>query len=81
MSDCGDINEDVNSECERCREAEVLDHCHGTLILHTDGAAECTDELCLRVTEVRHQLIVDCAELVEDCGCLEWLAVAYSRAS
>ncbi|NLE81024.1 MAG: hypothetical protein GX610_15860 [Rhodococcus sp.] len=71
----------MNRECGRCSEAEGLDHCHGTLILHTDGSAECTDELCVREIEARHQLIVDCADLIEGCGCAEWLAEAYSRAS
>ncbi|TQC50294.1 hypothetical protein EEB14_05050 [Rhodococcus sp. WS4] len=50
------------------RTAHVIDTCHGTLIVHTLYAAECTDESCTELSEVRHALIIDCDEL-GDCAC------------
>ncbi|WP_198163293.1 hypothetical protein [Rhodococcus sp. WMMA185] len=46
----------------------MLDACHGTLIMHELYPAECTDETCDELSEVRHALIIGCDEL-DDCGC------------
>jgi hypothetical protein len=52
--------------CARC--AEDLDHCHGTLITHTDGTAECTTPTCRNVDDSRHLTATPCAALT-DCHC------------
>lgn len=41
-----------------------LDHCHGTLILHTVGFAECSDPECREVVRYRHALVVECGAFV-----------------
>jgi hypothetical protein len=52
--------------CARC--AEDLDHCHGTLITHADGTAECTTPACRNTDGARHTALADCATLA-DCQC------------
>lgn len=54
--------------CPAC--ADELDHCHGTLIRHADGTAECTNAACATLDAARHLLLLECAELA-DCGCAE----------
>ena len=44
-----------------------LGHCHGTLVLHADGTAEC-DEVFCGSDELQHELWVACDEL--GCGCV-----------
>ena len=51
----------------RCCDA-VLDHCHGTLVLHADGTLECEHQDECGADESRHELSVTCDEL--RCGCL-----------
>ena len=46
----------------------VLEHCHGTLVRHRDGAAECTDPDCRAPGPERHELVVACVVLAA-CGC------------
>ncbi|MEV0946947.1 hypothetical protein [Rhodococcus sp. NPDC049939] len=46
----------------------MIDACDGTLIVHALYPAECTDESCVELSEVRHALIIDCGEL-DDCAC------------
>jgi hypothetical protein len=58
--------------CQAC--AEELDHCHGTLIRHHDGTAECTHHGCAVLDPARHALLAQCSELAEcaelaECGC------------
>jgi len=47
------------------------DHCHGTLIMHTDGTEECVDGRCAGVYADRHHLVVACWTMFSDCDCLE----------
>ena len=46
-----------------------LDHCHGTLINHRDGSAECTHQACASPEPLRHALRIDCTEIDGGCGC------------
>jgi hypothetical protein len=48
-----------------------IDHCHGTLIVHLDGLAECTEGGCTGLDRDRHDLTVACAEVSGGCGCVE----------
>jgi hypothetical protein len=52
-------------DCASC--IADLDHCHGTLVIHPDGAVECTEIRCFDLETERHPLTIDC-ELV-DGGC------------
>jgi len=47
-----------------------LDHCHGTLVTHSDGYSECTDPRCPDLAQVRHTLVIDCEIVQGGCGCL-----------
>ncbi|PRX45468.1 hypothetical protein B0I33_109131 [Prauserella shujinwangii] len=54
-----------------CASCEArLDHCHGTLVQHADGGAECTDGGCTGPDPVRHALLLDCASVDGGCACL-----------
>ncbi len=46
--------------CADCR-AEI-DHCHGTLVVHREGIAECTVTRCVGLDPARHSLIIDCQD-------------------
>lgn len=59
---------DTNTSCADC--AEGLDHCHGTVIAHRDGATECTEPNCAPADPVRHALVVDCADVDGGCACI-----------
>lgn len=54
-------------DCGKC--VEELDHCHGALLTHQDGAAECTDHTCVDLDPIRHSHIADCVVLAGcECG-------------
>ncbi|WP_067825604.1 hypothetical protein [Nocardia inohanensis] len=55
-------------ECSLC--AADLDHCHGTLLAHTDGALECTEPDCTDGDRIRHLFITDCSDIAGGCHCL-----------
>ncbi|MBL1073514.1 hypothetical protein JK358_03825 [Nocardia sp. 2] len=55
------------SLCSLCEAA--LDHCHGTLIVHTDLAVECTEPECDSLDQVRHPRLADCADVIGGCAC------------
>jgi hypothetical protein len=42
--------------CPDC--AGGLDHCHGTLVLQTDGTVECTDGACTATGRERHDFVL-----------------------
>ena len=48
--------------------AADLAHCHGTLVLHADGSAECDDVEVCGADESQHELWVACDQL--GCGCV-----------
>jgi hypothetical protein len=51
--------------CAECR--QDLEHCHGTAILHVDGAADCSDEPDCRLDAELHRFVISCAEV--ECYC------------
>lgn len=54
--------------CAEC--AAELDHCHGTLIHHPDGAVDCTEQECSALDPARHGLVTDCASIAGGCDCI-----------
>lgn len=57
----------MNGVCAGC--SAEIDHCHGTLILHTRSVVECTDAGCDELSAVRHRLILDCGTIDGGCEC------------
>ena len=53
------------SSCPDC--GLGVDHCHGTLIVHTDRTAECTDAACELADLLRHLFIADCIAVLGGC--------------
>lgn len=45
------------------------DHCHGTLVRHADGGAECTDPRCGGPDAMRHTFVIDCSDVDGGCDC------------
>ena len=67
-------------ECASC--AAGFDHCHGTLVVHSDGGfADCTAEDCFDDDRFRHSLVVDCFALGDGCACAVPAGITLSRAS
>jgi hypothetical protein len=58
-------------ECVSC--TRDLDHCHGTLIVHTIEFVECTELLCGDLDQTRHLAIVDCSAVDGGCDCVSVL--------
>ncbi|MUM23477.1 hypothetical protein FZI91_17475 [Mycobacterium sp. CBMA271] len=58
--------------CRDC--ARDVDHCHGTLIVHSARYAECTAADCDGPYLLRHSLVVDC--IVTQCNCENEIAQA-----
>ncbi|WP_327111648.1 hypothetical protein OHB12_26380 [Nocardia sp. NBC_01730] len=56
------------SSCLSCE--STIDHCHGTLIVHVNRIAECTDEECIDLNHARHTFVVDCGALAGSCRCI-----------
>lgn len=56
-----------------CPDCEtLLEHCHGTLILHVLGFVECSDPDCRQPRIERHAAVLECdAATVESCGIAE----------
>jgi hypothetical protein len=53
------------SSCPDCRSG--IDHCHGTLVLHSDGTFECTDPGCELGDTLRHAYVIDCSVVLGGC--------------
>lgn len=45
-------------------------HCHATLVVHADGAIECTGGADCGLGREAHLLVVDCAEIRPACRCV-----------
>ncbi|MGN7134171.1 hypothetical protein ACTHQY_12960 [Rhodococcoides corynebacterioides] len=60
-------------ECPDCTGS--LDHCHGTLVVHTDYTVECTEAGCVLTHRERHALVVDCTAVAGGCSCEDVVAV------
>jgi hypothetical protein len=54
----------MSTECHSCR--DNLQHCHGTVIRHSQSRAECTEADCA-APEVLHAFSVDCDSI--GCSC------------
>ena len=54
MSSCLDCDRDV-------------DHCHGTLVMHSDRTVECTNAACELGDLLRHVFVIDCAAVPGGC--------------
>lgn len=61
----------MTNECRECRAG--LEHCHGTVIVHAEATAECTEPDCDR-SEIVHSLRIDCSAV--GCGCVGATAAA-----
>ncbi|OZM70943.1 hypothetical protein CFN78_22590 [Amycolatopsis antarctica] len=66
-------------DCTNC--ATGLDHCHGTLVTHSDGLAECTEAGCTDTDRPRHTLVIDCEAMTGGCVCALAPLEALRRAS
>lgn len=64
----------MSKGCMDC--AAVLDHCHGTLIEHHDGALACTEGGCGDADPMRHELTATCESLAGGCDCIEGAELA-----
>lgn len=53
------------SDCRDCQAG--LDHCHGTIIHHSQRHWECTETACASGELVAHAFIIDCDAV--GCGC------------
>jgi hypothetical protein len=51
--------------CAECR--RDLEHCHGTAIVHCDGAGDCTEDPGCRLGIEQHLFSISCSEV--DCPC------------
>ena len=53
------------SSCPDC--GLNVDHCHGTLVVHSDRSLDCTDTTCEFPDLLRHELVVDCMAVQGGC--------------
>ena len=58
MSSCPDCGLEFDS---------IIDHCHGTLVVHRNRTLECTDPGCQLPELLRHDLIIDCMAVLGGC--------------
>ncbi|MFI6212637.1 hypothetical protein ACIBCD_11625 [Nocardia brasiliensis] len=56
-------------DCSCCESA--IDHCHGTLVVHSTRRTECTEEGCVDLDYARHTFVVDCGDVAGGCPCAE----------
>lgn len=59
------LHEPTSPRCHPCTAG--IDHCHGTLVLHADGTAECDEHHHCEAREDLHEWWVPCIDL--GCGC------------
>lgn len=50
--------------------------CDGTLVVHADGGAECTEPHCDEPDPIGHRLVLDCDDIDGGCGCARSTVVA-----
>ncbi len=53
------------SSCPDC--GLDLDHCHGTLVVHSDRTSECTDPGCAVPDLLMHAFVIDCRAVSGGC--------------
>ncbi len=66
------------SSCPDC--GLGIDHCHGTLVVHSDRSLDCTDASCDLPDLLRHAFVVDCIAVLGGC-CAADLPVELAAAS
>jgi hypothetical protein len=64
-SDCASWYHDYMRRCPDCDPG--VDHCHGTLVVHSDRTAECTDTACELPDTLRHAFVIDCIAVSGGC--------------
>jgi hypothetical protein len=57
------------TECVLC--SRGIEHCHGSLVVHSDGTAECTAITCEDLHVDMHELVLECFQLAGGCVCVE----------
>lgn len=67
-----------------CRECTAdgglgIEHCHGTLIVHTLWRSECTDDQCTTPELFTHTFVIDCDAV--GCECVQPIGSAEVFAS
>jgi len=62
----------MSTQCRYCRDG--LEHCHGTVIIHVQHRAECTEDGCLHPENIAHTWRIDCGAV--GCGCGQSAAMA-----
>jgi hypothetical protein len=63
--------------CIECEQG--LDDCHGVLVVHDDGRAECLDVDCTDSDEARHQWRLACGQAFPDRDCCQERVVPERR--
>ena len=58
----------MTTECPLC--SRGIEHCHGSLVVHSDGTAECTEITCVDLQFDRHELVLECHRLATGCVCV-----------
>ena len=66
------------SSCPEC--GLNVDHCHGTLVVHSDRSLDCTDATCDLPDLLRHAFVVDCEAVLGGC-CADDQPVEFAAAS
>jgi hypothetical protein len=72
MSSSGRRATDTTAGCRDCRAG--WDHCHGTVIRHSQHRAECTEDDCPNPDGLPHYFSIDCEAV--GCRCNESVAIA-----
>jgi hypothetical protein len=62
----------MSLQCSYCRDG--WEHCHGTVIVHAQRRAECTEDDCGGPDFIAHVLRIDCDAV--GCSCAQSAAVA-----
>ena len=63
----------MSLQCRYCRDG--WEHCHGTVIIHAQRRAECTEDGCVNPESIVHTLRIDCDAVGCSCGQPAALAV------
>lgn len=58
----------MSLQCRYCRDG--WEHCHGTVVIHAQGRAECTEDGCDGPGFIAHVLRIDCDAVGCTCGLL-----------
>ena len=68
MSTCPDCGSDFDLGIDQSgTDPLAIDHCHGTLVVHSDRNMDCTDPRCTLPELLRHDLIIDCMAVRGGC--------------